>query len=158
VSDTGYRITDAPPSPAEIAAIHAGIGRADPLDAGPRRYAPLALTLRDGERRIAGGLLGATLWDWLLIEALWVDESARGRGYGRELLRAAETRAAAIGCGHASLGTFDFQARAFYEHHGYRVYAQLDGFPAGHTHYHLCKALESRYPAPGTRYPGLRHG
>jgi hypothetical protein len=33
---------------------------------------------------------------------------------------------------HAVLETFSFQARGFYERHGYHVYATLDGFPPGY--------------------------
>ena len=37
--------------------------------------------------------------------------------------------------------TFEFEARDFYEAHGYVVQSQTEGFPAGHTHYHLTKEL-----------------
>jgi hypothetical protein len=49
--------------------------------------------------------------------------------------------AVSLGCTDALLGTFEFQARGFYERHGYRVYGRLDGFPTGHVHYHMAKSL-----------------
>ena len=41
------------------------------------------------------------------------------------------------------LDTLSFQARPFYEKLGYRVYGQLEDFPAGsgHTRYYLTKTL-----------------
>lgn len=109
--------------------------------APPRRHELLAVSLRDEAGRLCGGLLGSTLWDWLQVEILWVEESLRGSGYGSELLRTAEAHALSIGCHSAKLDTFDFETRGFYEKAGYRVYGQLDGFPAGHTHFHLSKSL-----------------
>jgi GNAT superfamily N-acetyltransferase len=90
---------------------------------------------------LCGGLLGATLWDWLQLDVLWVHDSLRRRGFGSQLLRLAESHALSVGCRSARLNTFDFEARAFYEHHGYRVYAELPNFPAGHTQFHLSKSL-----------------
>jgi GNAT superfamily N-acetyltransferase len=90
---------------------------------------------------LVGGVYGATIWGWLMIEGLWVRETLRGRGLGRQLLAAAEAAAVARGCRAAWLGTFDFQARAFYERTGYRVFGALKDFPSGHTHYEMWKAL-----------------
>ncbi len=109
--------------------------------APPRRYAPLSAALRDSSGGLRGGLLGATLWDWLQVDVLWVDDSLRRRGLGSQLLRLAEAHARASGCRFARADTFDFEARGFYEHHGYRVYGELSDFPAGHTQFHLCKSL-----------------
>jgi GNAT superfamily N-acetyltransferase len=134
------------PSPEEERAIHLGIARADPLDAGPRDYSPLSWILRAPDGSVVGGLLAARAWGWLIIDALWVAEPLRGRGFGSRLLRQAEETAVAQGCTDALLGTFDFQARGFYERHDYRVYGQIDGFPAGHIHYHMAKSLVASPP------------
>lgn len=122
-------------------AVRRGIRDADPADVGPRDYHPLEVSLRDSAHRIVGGLYGATMWSWLMIEGLWVDEALRGRGLGRQLLLRSEDIALARGCSGAWLGTFDFQAREFYERLGYTVFSTLPGFPPGHTHFHLRKYL-----------------
>ena len=44
-------------------------------------------------------------------------------------------------CVGSQLGTFDFQAKTFYERNGYTVFATLEGFPPGHTHFQLQKCL-----------------
>ena len=122
-------------------AVRAGLRSNDPPDVGVRDWAEFTLALQDDAGRVVGGLVATSMWRWLSIDALWVDESQRRAGLGSRLVAAAEARALAAGCDHASLSTFDFQAREFYEKQGYVVYGQLDGFPAGHTHFHMRKAL-----------------
>lgn len=122
-------------------AVCGGIRAADPPDVGPRDWRPLTLALRTPDGALVGGLYGATMWGWLLIDGLWVAEALRGQGQGRRLLLAVEAEARERGCG-TRLGTFDFQARAFYERLGYTVLGALPGFPAGHTHYALWKTFD----------------
>ena len=110
----------------------------------PRHYRPLQLTMRDRAGNVAGGVLAAGVWEWLVIDALWVRSDLRRQGHGRRLMRAAETAGVAMGCLYVRLDTFDFEARGFYERLGYDVYAQLDGFPVGHTQFHLRKRLDGR--------------
>jgi ribosomal protein S18 acetylase RimI-like enzyme len=128
---------------AETQQLYAGLLASDPA---PRRYQSLTLTLRDADQQLAGALLAATAWNWLSIDVLWIEPSLRGRGSGRSMVLEAERIARQRGCTHARLDTFDFQARSFYERLGFRAYAQLDGFPAGHTQFHLAKSLA---PASG---------
>jgi GNAT superfamily N-acetyltransferase len=126
--------------------VRRGLREADPPDVPPRDWAALSLSVRDGDGEIVAGLYGATMWGWLMIDGLWVADALRGEGYGSRLLAEAEAIAARRGCRGAWLSTFDFQARAFYERHGYTVFAELADFPAGHTHFHLGK----HFPAPGS--------
>ena len=131
---------DAESLPAEV---RMGIREADPPDVGGRDWLPLAMALRDESGAMVGGLYGATMWKWLMIDGLWVAPSLRGRGLGRRLLAAAEETALARGCRGSWLGTFDFQARSFYEKNGYKVFATLPDFPPGHAHFHLSKHLSA---------------
>ncbi|WP_050027317.1 GNAT family N-acetyltransferase [Verrucomicrobium sp. BvORR034] len=107
----------------------------------PRNYRPLNLVMRDGAGIIRGGLLGSIAWDWLQIDLLWVEETFRGHGFGRELLELAEACALNERCRHARLDSFDFGAIPLYEKLGYVIYGSLEGFPAGHTQYFLRKTL-----------------
>lgn len=138
---------DDDPSAAEEGAIQQGVVAFSDQHTPPRSYRPLRLVLRAGPGRILGGLLGSFVWDWLQVDALWVEESERGRGYGSALLRRAERVAWDAGCRHARVDTFDFEAPGFYEKHGYVVYGELRGFPAGHAQLHLRKFLVE--PAAG---------
>lgn len=111
------------------------------LHAPPRNYRPLNLVLRDEQGVICGGLLASIAWDWLQVDLLWVEETFRGQGYGRELLELAEACALNEDCRHARLDSFDFGAIPLYEKLGYVIYGALEGFPAGHTQYFLRKDL-----------------
>lgn len=104
-------------------------------------FAPLVLAARDASGSVVGGLVGQTGWRWLHVELLWVDESHRGGGIGESLLRAAERAAAARGCRHVDLDTFDFHARPFYERLGYTVFGVQDDYPPGHRRYYLRRTI-----------------
>ena len=121
---------EAPP-PSETRVIEQGlIDHAIACGIEPRNHRTLAVMLRDGERRVVGGLAGTTVWGWLQVTMLWVDEAARGQGHGAALMRAAEAEAVRRGCHHARLDTFDFQAREFYERTRLRGLRHAAGVPA----------------------------
>lgn len=107
----------------------------------PRNYRDIGVVLRDGDGNVSGGITAYTIWDWLQIESLWIAEELRGRGYGHKLLMRAEAIGRGYGCRYARLDTFEFEARVFYERHGYAVYSQTVDFPEGHTQLHLKKLL-----------------
>lgn len=134
-----YRIDAEADSKALFDAVRQGIRQADPDGVRPRDWQVVSLALRDSRDAIVGGLYGATMWSWLLIEGLWVVEISRRQGLGRRLLAAGEALAIERGCIGAWLGTFDFQAKEFYERQGYSVFAMLADFPPGHAHFHLRK-------------------
>ena len=146
-----YEITEESDVESLPAAVRSGISGADPADVGTRDYRPIALALRAADGSLVGGLYGATMWEWLMIDGLWIAEELRGRGLGRRVLLSAEASAVERGCRGSWLGTFDFQAREFYERSGYTVFAELPGFPPGHTHYHLQKVLTSPNSLEGKR-------
>jgi N-acylglucosamine-6-phosphate 2-epimerase len=100
---------------------------------------PLDIYLRDAAGRIQGGLVAFTIWGWLYLDVLWLDESLRRHGYGTRLVQTAEAEARRRGCTHAHLRTFSFQARGFYEKCGYRVIGALEGYPPGQTFYWMRK-------------------
>ena len=74
-------------------------------------------------------------------DRFWVTPARRGAGLGARLLAAAEREALARGCHVAWLATYDFQARAFYERRGYRMFGELQGFPRGHARHYMVKDL-----------------
>ena len=143
-----YEIDDKADAGTLPAEVRRGIGQADPRDVGPRDWQPITLALREQDGGVVGGLYGATMWSWLMIDGLWLSAVLRGQGLGRRLLLAAEAIAIGRGCTGSQLGTFDFQARDFYEKQGYVVFASLPGFPPGHTHFHLSKHFTSPTPRP----------
>ena len=102
---------------------------------------PLCLFLRDASGAIQGGLLGETRWHRLLVDILWIADAMRGKGYGSALLKRAESVAWDRGCRRATLNTAEFQARGFYEKHGYEVFATQEDMPPGSRQYFMSKTL-----------------
>jgi GNAT superfamily N-acetyltransferase len=129
---------------AALARIRDGLAASDPA-LGPYAPVPLAVLLHDAEQAEAGtligGLIGETVWEWLLVRLLWVDPARRGAGHGRRLLAAAEAEGRRRGCRNARLSTFSFQAAGFYERCGWRQVRALEDFPRDHRRLFYVKAL-----------------
>lgn len=102
---------------------------------------PVNFVLRGARGDMLGGLLGQLWGGWLHVSHLWIVEAARGRGHGTRLMQDAEAYASARGAIGATLETYSFQARPFYERLGYRVIGTIDGCPPGHAKFFLRKAL-----------------
>ena len=107
----------------------------------PGAVRPLHVMLKNESGRVVGGLSARTYWDWLEIDDFFVPGSMRGQGIGTSLLQTAETVALSRGVKHCYLSTFEFQARTFYEKHGYSVVGKLEGYPPGAAYYWMRKDL-----------------
>ncbi|MFL5481735.1 MAG: GNAT family N-acetyltransferase [Gemmatimonadaceae bacterium] len=127
-------------SPEDEAAVVRGLLAFNENWIGPSNEKPVKLVARD-HHGIVGGLIGHTRWGWLYVAKLWVHERARGHGVGTRLLSAAEDIARSRGCTDASLDTFEYQARPFYEKLGYELFGTLDGYPPGYRQFYLRKSL-----------------
>lgn len=130
------------PDPADRDAILAGLIAYNDATVGPSGVRPLAILLRDptsGET--LGGLWGRTTFDWLYVELFVVPETLRGQGVGSRVLAQAEAETRARGCAGIWLDTFGFQARGFYEKHGFKVFGSIPGHPRGGERFFLRKAF-----------------
>jgi GNAT superfamily N-acetyltransferase len=132
---------EADPSPDDVRFVRQGLEAYNRLYAPEDNYQPLTVLLRATDQRLVGGLLGETYWGWLHIGILWLDESVRQKGYGSQLLAAAEQEAIRRGCHHAHLDTMSFQAVGFYQQHGYVEYGVLEDLPTGHSRHFFTKTL-----------------
>jgi GNAT superfamily N-acetyltransferase len=95
--------------------------------------------IRNELDEIVAGCCG---WTWAhacQIQSLWVHSSWRGHGYGRTLLESAENEARERNCKVILIGSYSFQAPAFYQKCGYELAWQLNDFPPGHQHCYLIK-------------------
>ena len=98
---------------------------------------PLNLYVEDEHGEIMAGLVAETFGNWLEIEYLFVKEDLRGQGIGSQLLHQAESEAKMRNCRFAFVNTYQFQAPAFYQKHGYQEVFTLKDYPCtGQRHYY----------------------
>jgi GNAT superfamily N-acetyltransferase len=121
--------------------IGQGISDYNALQAGDDHGKNLCFVLQAPDQEIVGGVIGATYWNWLFINLMWIREDLRGRGYGHRLLELAEEEARQRGAKNAYLDTFSFQAPGFYQKQGYQVFGELQDFPEGHQRFFMKKQL-----------------
>jgi GNAT superfamily N-acetyltransferase len=121
--------------------IGGGIEAFNQEKAGEDNAKSLCFVVYAPDQEIVGGVIGATYWDWLHVDLMWVKEEFRGRGYGQRLLELAEDEARQRGAKQVYLDTFSFQAPDFYKKHGYQVFGILQDFPSGFQRYFLTKLL-----------------
>lgn len=132
-------------TPAEQAIVTAGFARHTSTLAAPPFVKNRLTWCAEGEN---GALVGAAtadqLWDWIYVDELWVSESRRGSGLGRDLMVAVEDYASAQGLSGVWLWTQSWQADGFYRHLGYVEFTRFEDFPRGHTRIGFRKDLRSR--------------
>jgi GNAT superfamily N-acetyltransferase len=131
------------PAERDIAALANGLTDHALPTTGRAGFVPLAVFARDAGGALVGGVSGTVNWNWLHVALFWIAESERRTGLGSRLLIAIEAAAVERGCAHAHLDTFSYQARPFYERHGYVLFATLDDYPPGQSRYFLRKALRA---------------
>ena len=105
-----------------------------------RNHKDFTITARDG-RRIIGGAIGESKFDWLFVQMLWVDESSRHGGIGSRLMAEVDALAKRRKCAGVFLDTFSFQAPKFYAKLGFRRIGTLAGCPRGYAKYWYAKTL-----------------
>ena len=132
-------ITDRPAA-ADREAVRQGLIAFCDRFLGPCDLRPIGIFVR-GPQGLQAGLIGETGRGVMKVALLWVAEELRGQGIGSRLLQAAEAEAVARGCRKVLLDTYDFQARPFYERHGYEVFAEFRGFVGDHGSFFLTKDL-----------------
>jgi GNAT superfamily N-acetyltransferase len=138
--DTQIRVTDRPTS-SDHAAVLKTL-RAFTIEAVPvldnHDFAAL-LTSPAGD--VIGGLVATSRWGGFQIHMLALPQSLRGRGLGSHLLGLAKQAARDRKCHHMLLDTCVFQARAFYEKHGFTIFAQIDGPAPYYPRYFMKRTL-----------------
>ena len=100
-----------------------------------------AVTERNENGALQGGVYVYLHPGWAYIDLVWVDDQERGKGLGRRLMREAENEAKRRGCHSAYLWTQDFEAPGFYEKLGYKQFVVLDNYVPGHQRIGFMKRL-----------------
>jgi GNAT superfamily N-acetyltransferase len=106
----------------------------------------LNVSVDDETGTLVAGLSGHSWGGCCTVVLLWVDESMRGSGVGRALMKAAEDEAIRRGCHQMVLTTHSFQAPRFYEKLGFRRHAVVPNNPVGHDDFIYIKDLPMNEP------------
>lgn len=129
----------------DIEPVRQGLIRANEIAAGRKAgYLPFVLHLVDHSGAVRGGATGHGSFDWLFLELLHVDEAHRALGFGSRLLAGVEDFALSNSLVGVWLDTFSFQARPFYEKHGYHEFGVIPEHPIGGMRHFMMKRLPGR--------------
>lgn len=93
----------------------------------------------DGQ--IIAGIVAERTVDTVEVDFLFVEESCRGKGYGKALLEQVETVAREKGARRILLNTYSFQAPKFYPKLGYREILKLEPCFSAHSQFYFLKEL-----------------
>ena len=85
----------------------------------------IAVTIRDDEGAIQGGVIAYMFGDNCYIDTVWTSDAARGQSLGTQMVRMTEDEARRLGARGVWLYTASFQAKPFYEKLGYQQFAEL---------------------------------
>lgn len=105
-----------------------------------------AVTLTQNSKILAGAA-GVVALDWAYLDTVWVDDSLRGQGMGRQLMLAVESYISQLNLNGIYLYTADFQAPRFYPKLGYEVLGHLPNRPRGQSSTYFYKTNLSTYLA-----------
>ncbi len=118
------QVLDPPPADV-VAAIADGISRHNSRDSVLREN--FAIVKRGDSGRLMGGVTASVSFSVLFINNIWVEESDRLTGVGRELMMAAEEEGRERQAKAACVDTLSTQAPEFYEKLGYAEFARVEG-------------------------------
>jgi GNAT superfamily N-acetyltransferase len=85
--------------------------------------------IRNRKNKVVGGAVGHIFGGWIYISLMWIEESLRNKGHGTRLLKIIETESVKLGCKHAHVDTYSFEASPFYMKNGYTLFATLENYP-----------------------------
>jgi GNAT superfamily N-acetyltransferase len=136
-------ITKSIPSSEELKFLEDRIYEFNSAQTGIDDGQQFAFFVHNDQQEIVAGLSGWTWANSCEIQNLWVHPTWRGKGYGRKLLKSAESEAQDHGCKVILIISYNFQAPLFYQKCGYNVAWQLNDFPPGYQNYFLVKRLKT---------------
>jgi len=134
-------VTDAP-APEDAAAVSDGLNAFNDEVVGYSDRIPRGVFARDPDTgELLGGVTGRSSLGLLFLDIFWLSKTNRRAGMGSQLLRMAEDEGRRRGCRSGVLYTITFQAPAFYQRHGWRVFGEVPCDPPGTSRIFLTKEL-----------------
>ncbi len=102
-------------------------------------FRPFSFFIRDEKGNIKGGCNGVILYGCLHVDSLWVHESLRGQGFGKQLMAEIEKTAQENNCPFVTVFTMDWEALDFYKKIGFYVEFERHGYDKKSMKNILCK-------------------
>lgn len=106
-----------------------------------KNNASFSFIIENNKGEFQAGISGFNYYGCFYIDLLFVEEKARGQGLGSRLMAKAEELARHRKCLFMAVNTMDFEAKPFYEKHGYKVELERTGYENGARGYFLKKEL-----------------
>lgn len=100
-----------------------------------------AVLIRDDGDETIGGVWTRFGYGWMFVSLLFVPESLRGTGLGRDLMQRVETHARDRKLHGIYLDTFTHQAPGFYKKLGFEEFGALENFPDASYRHFFAKRL-----------------
>lgn len=138
---TARIVLEADPSFDHRAAILAPLAAYNTERVGPGLWGTVALTVRDEQDAIVGGLWGHHGYGFLFIELLCAGPD-RHAGIGTALMARAEAECRRLGLVGIWLDTWTFQAPDFYRRLGFTECGRIPCYPPGHDRVFFHKRLD----------------
>jgi ribosomal protein S18 acetylase RimI-like enzyme len=113
--------------------------------AGPGHWEVLAITVRNHQGEVVGGLWGRIGYNFLNIELLALGP-AKDSGLGRRVMAVAETEALKRKLAGVWLDTWSFQAPEFYRKLGFEECGRIEEYPPGHQRIFFVKRFPESRP------------
>ena len=101
----------------------------------------IRIGIEEDGKLIAGLDACITAFKILYVSTVFVDEAYRRKGFGAELIREMEKRAAAMGVNTIRLDTFNWQGKDFYEAMGYTAAGHYENADDGYSEYFFVKRI-----------------
>lgn len=106
-------------------------------------FKSFAYAIKDDDEKIVGGISGWRIFAEIYIDELILDESLRGKGYGKQLMEIVEKEINDGNCDNINLVTNSFlNATSFYKKCGFEIeFVRKNGKDSRFDKYYMIKML-----------------
>jgi len=131
VGESHRLVVEDSPDPADLALLEEQVAAAAVAAAGMGEEREFGIFVRGDDGRVLAGISGIVWAGCCELQAMWVDESLRGRGLARELMAGAEDEARRRGCSLVTFRAYDLLVTGWYERLGYEAVGVIQDYPPG---------------------------
>jgi len=119
--------------------VNGGLIRHNEQFTGKKEFIPINLVIKNKENEVIAGCLSIVVWDWLMINRLWVHKRYRKMGIGQYLLNEVENTAKNKGYRYSQAHSQGDELKDFYAKNRYQMTSYLENRPTGFNYYFMTK-------------------